>query len=88
MFRPRVRVLAKVFYRGEAEVKYRASARIRIHENPNPQELIERSQSELWPDSHSYPSKLTKQVPKIIVYLQSPEPFYYAVSTSAHPPHF
>ena len=27
-FAPRMRVLAKVFYRGEAEVKYRASARI------------------------------------------------------------
>ena len=35
-----------------------------------------------------FPSKLTKQVPKILVYLRSPAPFDSAVPASAHPPHF
>ena len=76
----------RYFTEAKAEVKYRASARIR---GPKHDTRFE------WPVSilimtryPSFPSKLTKQVSKIPVYLRSPTPFDSAVTTSARLPDF
>ena len=74
----------RYFTEAKAEVKYRASARIR---GPKHDTRFE------WPVSilivtHSFPSKLTKQVPQILVYLWSPAPFDSAVTAGARPPDF
>ena len=67
-----------------ASVEYRASARIR---RPKHDTIFE------WPvsilimhDTHSFPSKLTKLVPNILVYLRSPALFDSTVTASARPP--
>ena len=85
-FGPRMRALAKVFYRGVSEVKYRASARIR---GAKPDTRFE------WPVSILIitwylflPFQNHKTSAKIPVFLQSPAPLDSAVPVSAHPPHF
>ena len=95
--RPVIQILCHVLARGwghwlryfteaNAEVKYRASARIW---GPKHDTRFEWLVSNLiWHDTHSSPSKLTKQVSKILVYLRSPAPFDCAVTASAHPPNF
>ena len=84
-FGPRMRALAKVFHRGENRGKIPC-------QRPNPRA---KTWHKIWmtglnpvDDPHSFPSKLTKQVPKILVYLRSPVPFDSAVTVSARPPNF
>ena len=96
--RPDILILCHVLARGwgrwiryfseaKAEVKYRTSARIRGSKHDTRFE---------WPvlilimTRHPFLpiESLTKQVPKILVYLRSPVPFDSAVTASASPPNF
>ena len=73
------------FTEAKAEVKY-------LSQRPNPSA---KTWHKIWMtglnpnyDTHSFPLKLTKQVPKILVYLRSPAPFDSAVTPSARPPNY